>query len=145
MSRSVQRAKYMSCLLLNAYIKFISDWYFKAWWKQSGKQGRTDRRTDEHCHGIIRPFFPSGRIKIPHLQLCLSWIYNGNIFWMIYRHYNMNWELYQLCKRIIVWNSVKQWRSLILFATSINTETTSPTYWQSFYYRPPGKFWYTDC
>ena len=25
--------------------------------EKSGKRGQTDRRTEGHCHGIIRPFF----------------------------------------------------------------------------------------
>ena len=46
----------MSCHLLNVCTKFqigIS----KHVEEKSGKRGRTDGRTDGHCHGIIRPFF----------------------------------------------------------------------------------------
>ena len=35
----------------------VSNWYLKARLKKSGKLGRTDGRTDGHCHSIIRPFF----------------------------------------------------------------------------------------
>ena len=50
----------MSCHLLNVYTKFQID-ISKHVEEKSGKRGRTyghtDRRTDGHCHGIIRPFF----------------------------------------------------------------------------------------
>ena len=46
----------MSCHLLNAYTKFEID-ISKHVEKKSGKLGRTDGRTDRHCHSIIRPFF----------------------------------------------------------------------------------------
>ena len=46
----------MLCHLLNVYTKFQID-ISKHVEKKSGKPGRTDRRTDGHCHGIIRPFF----------------------------------------------------------------------------------------
>ena len=46
----------MSCHLLNAYTKFQID-ISKHVEKKSGKLGRTDGRTDGHCHSIIRPFF----------------------------------------------------------------------------------------
>ena len=50
----------MSCHLLNVYTKFQID-ISKHVEEKSGKHGRTDgqtdRRTDGHCHGIIRPFF----------------------------------------------------------------------------------------
>ena len=38
----------------------VSNWYLNACWRKVRKtwrNGRTDRRTDIHCHGIIRPFF----------------------------------------------------------------------------------------
>ena len=46
----------MSCHLLNVYTKFQTD-ISKQVEEKSGKRGRPDRRTDRHCHGIIRPFF----------------------------------------------------------------------------------------
>ena len=50
----------MSCHLLNACTKFQID-ISKHVEEKSGKGGRTDgrthRRRDGHCHGIICPFF----------------------------------------------------------------------------------------
>ena len=53
----------MSCHLQNVYTKFQID-ISKHVEEKSGKRGRTDgrmdKRTDGHCHGIIRPFFQTG-------------------------------------------------------------------------------------
>ena len=49
----------MSCHLLNVYTKFQID-ISKHVEEKSGKRGRTDG----HCHGIIRPVFSNGRIKM---------------------------------------------------------------------------------
>ena len=46
----------MSCHLLNVYTKFQID-ISKHVEEKSGKCGRTDGRTDGHCHDIIRSFF----------------------------------------------------------------------------------------
>ena len=53
----------MSCHLLNVYTKFQID-ISKHVEEKSGKRGRTDGRTDGHCHGIIRPVFSNGCIKM---------------------------------------------------------------------------------
>ena len=45
------------------YIHQVSNWYLKACWQKvwktqmdGGPDTQTDRRMDEHCHSIIRPF-----------------------------------------------------------------------------------------
>ena len=52
----------------------VSNWYLKACWRKVRKtrtDGRTDRRTDGHCHGIIRPFFKRA-YKNPTLNIVFT-------------------------------------------------------------------------
>ena len=53
----------MSCHPLNVYTKFQID-ITKHVEEKSRKRGRTDRRTDGHCRGIIRPFFKRAYKKL---------------------------------------------------------------------------------
>ena len=47
----------MSCHLLNVYTKFQNDISKHIENIPENADGQTDGRTDEHCHGIIHPFF----------------------------------------------------------------------------------------
>ena len=53
----------------------VPNWYLKACWKkvrETRKDGRTDKRTDGHRHGIIRPFFKQSNKNDLHCSTLLS-------------------------------------------------------------------------